>query len=185
MLPVELKEMADQLDAHCTAIIRKQEDILLRDHSLATGNCEDSFEIIDEIFLLLDELVNNAGMISKYLHGNNERSTRFRQVLRIDPTTIFSDRSVRNSIEHFDERLEEIQRDIERFNSQGEGVVKIRKLYISEPSDSHGRLINCDNLVTSRKYNPLEGIYSVCNDEINIRALVHEARILSNKISQD
>lgn len=70
---------------------------------------QDSFDRV-EVWCSIQSILVAAGNVSKILwpnRTNKTRGERLRQILRIESTSILSDRKFRNHFEHYDERIEE------------------------------------------------------------------------------
>lgn len=118
----------------------------------------------DELIRKIDEVVADAGRIAQMLwphkQGNSARGAYLRRVLEVPEDSPIKDKSLRNSLEHFDERIEAWAASSRRRNFVDLTFGPENTVGGVEPSD------------IMRHYLPDRHVYRFRGDEFDIQKLV-------------
>jgi len=107
----------DRLEHHTNSIVNKIGEFNLKQNVLvknAQNRSNDYQAAVDDALVILLEIMNHAASLSRYFWpvSNREphrgRGQRLRDVYTIDGHSPLKNRNVRNAVEHFDERLDNL-----------------------------------------------------------------------------
>ena len=165
--PMLLRLFQDQVRLHCVGILAAAERVDAELAALTRTASDASYRSQDAFWLAIGDLLNASANVTKALWGKHgtplEKRQLLRQTLDVSDESPLCTTSMRNSFEHFDERLD--------------------KWWMRSPDHIIVDHVIGQHLVSGvaeedkfRQYNPTTGDLVFWGERFNLLALVGEAR---------